>query len=96
MINAPVLHVNGDYPEGRVSAFLLSPGSLRSTDVERAVDIAFQYRHHFRKDVIIDLLVYRCWRVLIYFSLSGFAETDVNSTLIGATMSLTSRHLHNL
>jgi hypothetical protein len=96
MINAPVLHVNGDYPEGRVSAFLLSPGSLRSTDVERAVDIAFQYRHHFRKDVIIDLLVYRRWRVLIYFSLSGFAETDVNSTLIGATMSLTSRHLHNL
>lgn len=45
MINAPVLHVNGDYPE----------------DVARAVDIAFQYRHHFRKDVIIDLLVYRRW-----------------------------------
>ncbi|KAI0261908.1 thiamine diphosphate-binding protein [Russula aff. rugulosa BPL654] len=61
MINAPVLHVNGDYPEGRVSTFLLSPDSLRSTDVERAVDIAFQYRHHFRKDVIIDLLVYRRW-----------------------------------
>jgi len=79
MINAPVLHVNGDYPE----------------DVERAVDIAFQYRHHFRKDVIIDLLVYRRWRVLIYFSLSGLAETNVNSTLIGATTSLTSLHLHN-
>ena len=76
MINAPVLHVNGDYPEGRVSALLLSPGSLCSTDVERAVDIAFQYRHHFRKDVIIDLLVYRRWRV--YFSLSCFAETNVN------------------
>ncbi|KAN0135872.1 dehydrogenase E1 and transketolase [Lactarius tabidus] len=45
MINAPVLHVNGDYPE----------------DVARAIDIAFQYRHHFRKDVIIDLLVYRRW-----------------------------------
>ncbi|KAH9170042.1 dehydrogenase E1 and transketolase domain-containing protein 1 [Lactarius sanguifluus] len=42
MINAPVLHVNGDYPE----------------DVARAIDIAFQYRHQFRKDVIIDLLVY--------------------------------------
>ncbi|KAI0266214.1 dehydrogenase E1 and transketolase domain-containing protein 1 [Gloeopeniophorella convolvens] len=45
MINAPVLHVNGDYPE----------------DVARAVDIAFQYRHHFRKDIIVDLLVYRRW-----------------------------------
>ncbi|KAI0290142.1 dehydrogenase E1 and transketolase domain-containing protein 1 [Russula brevipes] len=45
MINAPVLHVNGDHPE----------------DVERAIDVAFQYRHHFRKDVIIDLLVYRRW-----------------------------------
>jgi hypothetical protein len=95
MINAPILHVNGDYPEGRVSAFLLSPGSLRSTDVERAVDIAFQYRHQFRKDVIIDLLVYRRWCVLIYFSLSCLAETNVNSTLIGVTMSLTSLHLHN-
>jgi hypothetical protein len=95
MINVPVLHVNGDYPEGRVSVFLLSPGSLRSTDVERAVDIAFQYRHQFRKDVIIDLLVYRRWRVLIYFSLSGLAETNVNSTLIGATMSLMSLHLHS-
>jgi probable 2-oxoglutarate dehydrogenase E1 component DHKTD1 len=41
--------------------FSLSPYSLRSTDVERAVDIAFQYRHHFRKDIIIDLLVYRRW-----------------------------------
>ena len=90
-----ILHVNGDYPEGRVSAFLLSPGSLRPTDVERAVDIAFQYRHHFRKDIIIDLLVYRRWCALIYLSLSGLAETDVNSTLIGATMSLTSLHLHN-
>lgn len=95
MINAPVLHVNGDYPEGRVSAFLHSHGSLRSTDVERAVDIAFQYRHHFRKDVIIDLLVYRRWCVLMYFSLSSLAETNVNSTLIGATTSLTSLHLRN-
>ncbi|KAI0070572.1 dehydrogenase E1 and transketolase domain-containing protein 1 [Panus rudis PR-1116 ss-1] len=45
MINAPVLHVNGDYPE----------------DVERAVEIAFKYRNYFRKDVIIDLIVYRRW-----------------------------------
>ncbi|KAF8314960.1 dehydrogenase E1 and transketolase domain-containing protein 1 [Clavulina sp. PMI_390] len=45
MINAPVLHVNGDHPE----------------DVVRAVDAAFSYRNHFRKDVIIDLITYRRW-----------------------------------
>ncbi|EIM89258.1 dehydrogenase E1 and transketolase domain-containing protein 1 [Stereum hirsutum FP-91666 SS1] len=45
MIHAPVLHVNGDHPE----------------DVARAVETAFKYRNHFRKDVIIDLLVYRRW-----------------------------------
>ena len=33
MINAPVLHVNGDHPE----------------DVVRAMDIAFRYREYFRK-----------------------------------------------
>ncbi|KAG6906841.1 hypothetical protein DXG01_011744 [Tephrocybe rancida] len=43
MINTPVLHVNGDYPE----------------DVVRAMDIAFRYRKYFRKDIIVDLLVYR-------------------------------------
>ncbi|KIL59385.1 hypothetical protein M378DRAFT_111106 [Amanita muscaria Koide BX008] len=43
MINAPVLHVNGDHPE----------------DVVKAMDIAFRYRHYFRKDIIVDLLVYR-------------------------------------
>ncbi|KAH7929958.1 2-oxoglutarate dehydrogenase, E1 component [Leucogyrophana mollusca] len=45
MINCPVLHVNGDYPE----------------DVVRAVEIAFKYRHYFRKDIVIDLIVYRRW-----------------------------------
>ncbi|KIO24447.1 hypothetical protein M407DRAFT_212813 [Tulasnella calospora MUT 4182] len=45
MINAPVLHVNGDYPE----------------DVARAVNIAFAYRNFFRKDIIIDLMCYRQW-----------------------------------
>ncbi|CDO71005.1 hypothetical protein BN946_scf184844.g9 [Trametes cinnabarina] len=45
MINAPVLHVNGDYPE----------------DVQRAVDIAFKYRNYFRRDIIVDLIVYRRW-----------------------------------
>ena len=65
MINAPVLHVNGDHPEGKISAVLIHLSSLRLTDVERAVEVAFQYRHHFRKDVIIDLLVYRRWRVTL-------------------------------
>ena len=63
MINAPVLHVNGDYPEGKASIFLLFSCSQHLVDVARAVDIAFQYRHYFRKDVIIDLLVYRRWHV---------------------------------
>ncbi|KAI8974792.1 dehydrogenase E1 and transketolase domain-containing protein 1 [Trametes punicea] len=45
MINAPVLHVNGDYPE----------------DVQRAIDIAFKYRDYFRKDIVVDLIVYRRW-----------------------------------
>lgn len=45
MINAPVLHVNGDHPE----------------DVARALETAFSYRNHFRKDVIVDLITYRRW-----------------------------------
>ncbi|EIW54703.1 dehydrogenase E1 and transketolase domain-containing protein 1 [Trametes versicolor FP-101664 SS1] len=45
MINAPVLHVNGDYPE----------------DVQRAIEVAFKYRNFFRKDIIVDLIVYRRW-----------------------------------
>ncbi|KII87937.1 hypothetical protein PLICRDRAFT_92812 [Plicaturopsis crispa FD-325 SS-3] len=45
MINAPVLHVNGDYPD----------------DVVRAVETAYKYREHFRKDIIVDLIVYRRW-----------------------------------
>ncbi|KAJ3768507.1 dehydrogenase E1 and transketolase domain-containing protein 1 [Lentinula raphanica] len=45
MINAPILHVNGDHPE----------------EVVKAMDIAFKYRQYFRKDIIVDLLVYRRW-----------------------------------
>ena len=30
-------------------------------DVSRALDTAFQYRNAFRKDIIVDLLVYRRW-----------------------------------
>ncbi|KAI9346426.1 thiamine diphosphate-binding protein [Zopfochytrium polystomum] len=43
MINAPVIHVNADHPE----------------DVVEATRVAFEYRHRFRKDVIIDLIAYR-------------------------------------
>ncbi|GBE88887.1 2-oxoglutarate dehydrogenase, mitochondrial [Sparassis crispa] len=45
MINAPILHVNGDYPE----------------DVARAVETAFKYRNYVRKDIVVDLIVYRRW-----------------------------------
>ncbi|KAK3814456.1 MAG: thiamine diphosphate-binding protein [Benniella sp.] len=45
MINAPVIHVNGDHPE----------------DVVHAMRIAFEYRNKFRKDVILDLIAYRRW-----------------------------------
>ncbi|KAG8775366.1 hypothetical protein FRC15_000597 [Serendipita sp. 397] len=45
MINAPVLHCNGDFPE----------------DVSRAMEIAFEYRNFFRKDIIVDLITYRRW-----------------------------------
>jgi probable 2-oxoglutarate dehydrogenase E1 component DHKTD1 len=40
---APVVHVNGDSIE----------------DVSRAVALATRYRNKFRKDVVIDLVVYR-------------------------------------
>ncbi|KAJ2362481.1 hypothetical protein H4S01_004758, partial [Coemansia sp. RSA 2610] len=45
LVNAPVIHVNGDYPE----------------EVARAMRIAFEYRNLFRKDVIIDLITFRRW-----------------------------------
>jgi probable 2-oxoglutarate dehydrogenase E1 component DHKTD1 len=72
MINAPVLHVNGDYPEGKVSDFLPLSCSPLLADVARAVDIAFQYRHYFRKDVIVDLLVYRRWHVILTTRLADY------------------------
>lgn len=42
-INAPVIHVNADYPE----------------EVAYATSLAFEYRNKFRKDVILDLIGYR-------------------------------------
>ncbi|KAG1667324.1 putative 2-oxoglutarate dehydrogenase E1 component DHKTD1, mitochondrial [Nymphon striatum] len=45
MICAPVIHVNGDYPDA----------------VLKASKIAFDYREKFRKDVLVDLVSYRQW-----------------------------------
>ncbi|MFF8352927.1 multifunctional oxoglutarate decarboxylase/oxoglutarate dehydrogenase thiamine pyrophosphate-binding subunit/dihydrolipoyllysine-residue succinyltransferase subunit [Streptomyces chartreusis] len=43
MVEAPILHVNGDDPEA----------------VDRVARLAFDYRRTFRKDVVIDLVCYR-------------------------------------
>ncbi|CAO3646284.1 unnamed protein product [Cunninghamella echinulata] len=45
MINIPIVHVNGDFPE----------------EVARAMDLVFEYRNKFRKDIILDLMCYRRW-----------------------------------
>ena len=71
MINAPVLHVNGDHPEGMREIFSWSSSDESSADVSRALDTAFQYRNTFRKDIIVDLLVYRRWCVKTCFRASG-------------------------
>jgi 2-oxoglutarate decarboxylase len=42
-VQAPIFHVNGDDPEA----------------VARVVEIAFDYRQQFNKDVVIDMLCYR-------------------------------------
>ncbi len=43
MIQAPIIHVNGDDPEACV----------------RAARMAFEYRQKFRRDVVIDMICYR-------------------------------------
>ncbi|KAJ1918378.1 hypothetical protein IWQ60_007513 [Tieghemiomyces parasiticus] len=45
MVNAPLIHVNGDHPE----------------EVARAALLALRYRAVFKKDVILDLLTFRRW-----------------------------------
>ncbi|TVQ60298.1 MAG: 2-oxoglutarate dehydrogenase E1 component [Phycisphaerales bacterium] len=45
MIDAPILHVNGEDPEACV----------------HVAQIAFEYRQRFRKDVFIDMWCYRRW-----------------------------------
>ena len=43
MIQSPIFHVNGDDPEA----------------VTRVAELAFAYRQHFHRDVVIDLICYR-------------------------------------
>lgn len=49
MINAPVLHVNGDYPEGAYTLVVPATSNNVLTDVCRAMETAFAYRNAFRK-----------------------------------------------
>ena len=67
--NAPVLHVNGDHPEGSYvsNPYLPSKFAQVSADVARAMEVAFKYRHFFRKDIIVDLIVYRRWYISRFF-----------------------------
>lgn len=43
MVQAPIFHVNGDDPEACL----------------RVIDLAFEFRHSFGKDVVVDLICYR-------------------------------------
>jgi 2-oxoglutarate dehydrogenase E1 component len=45
MVQAPIFHVNGDDPEA----------------VVHAAALAYEYRHRFGRDVVIDLVGYRRW-----------------------------------
>ncbi|XP_037082513.1 LOW QUALITY PROTEIN: probable 2-oxoglutarate dehydrogenase E1 component DHKTD1, mitochondrial [Pollicipes pollicipes] len=45
LVDAPVIRVNGDYPE----------------EVVRACRMAFEYRQRFRRDVFVDLVCFRRW-----------------------------------
>ncbi|MCL4794398.1 MAG: multifunctional oxoglutarate decarboxylase/oxoglutarate dehydrogenase thiamine pyrophosphate-binding subunit/dihydrolipoyllysine-residue succinyltransferase subunit [Bryobacteraceae bacterium] len=42
-VQAPILHVNGDDPDACI----------------RAIQIAFEYRQRFKKDVVVDMICYR-------------------------------------
>jgi probable 2-oxoglutarate dehydrogenase E1 component DHKTD1 len=73
MINAPVLHVNGDYPEGIVlsaqEALCALNADYPRKDVARAMDIAFRYRHYFRK--VRTMKYVSSWNIAERVSLFG-------------------------
>jgi multifunctional 2-oxoglutarate metabolism enzyme len=45
MVQAPIFHVNGDDPEA----------------CARVIDLAFEFRRTFSKDVVVDMICYRRW-----------------------------------
>jgi multifunctional 2-oxoglutarate metabolism enzyme len=45
MVQAPIFHVNGDDPEA----------------CARVIDLAFEFRQTFHKDVVVDMICYRRW-----------------------------------
>lgn len=45
MLQVPIFHVNGEHPEA----------------VAQVIDLAMDFRHEFRRDVVIDMYCYRRW-----------------------------------
>ena len=65
MINAPILYINGNHPEGALHLFFSHIYRMTSVhiDVMRVMGIGFRYRKHFRRDILVDLLICRRWCV---------------------------------
>lgn len=108
MINAPVLHVNGDHPEGKFRCCLgLVPHFLNNfADVANAVETAFAYRNHFRKVCNIGCTRYDFQRFLqdiiidliVYRRWFVFVASIFDFALTssqGDTTSLMSQHSHS-
>ena len=46
------------------------------------MDIAFKYRNYFRKDILVDLIVYRRWYVPLSLHLRHFASVSSHVVVI--------------